>query len=472
MRTDPIFLADRPLIWKNDWARKRRYVTLVIVDREMTRNVVAINASGMIKRMALLTAIGLMGMRSLPGQSGTIFIRDRRPYLSEPEVMALQRSIRDLDTNTAKPDYRVIDVLKVQDSYYVFPNGLNDVYVWSGDQLKPVFESPFQGQNFGSIKFVYHHEIHSYGGYGYWNFYGDVTRFDQVTNEWVLVPGLQDKPAVDATNFRFCFIRDSLLYAYFQWSWPYRTNRNNPIKEDVLYSYNLNTNRWKLEGDVSNHFPRQLGDAHYESANYILEFNKEGIGILLDKRSLQFKYNLPLYRLSARYPELVAGNTLSCRQIRNDSICFYDTSRLRVVVNLKEIDQAASGTSEPMILPPSWEAYAIGLGGLALLLTGAGIFYLRKRKSPQVMNASASRIHEESSWPELHPYIGQTIVQQVLDECLGIQEVASSNIQRNKRSALIKQINEDDATGFRIERVRNAEDSRIYDYHIRFIPKN
>ncbi|MCB0659193.1 MAG: hypothetical protein KDC57_23790, partial [Saprospiraceae bacterium] len=145
----------------------------------------------MIKRMALLTAIGLMGMRSLPGQSGTIFIRDRRPYLSEPEVMALQRSIRDLDTNTAKPDYRVIDVLKVQDSYYVFPNGLNDVYVWSGDQLKPVFESPFQGQNFGSIKFVYHHEIHSYGGYGYWNFYGDVTRFDQVTNEWVLVPGLQ-----------------------------------------------------------------------------------------------------------------------------------------------------------------------------------------------------------------------------------------------------------------------------------------
>lgn len=407
---------------------------------------------------------------SIPGlaHSKTIFIWDQEPYLQSQEVLALQCAILSLDTCKTKPEYRVIDVVKLKDSYYVLPNGLNDIYLWSGHQLTPVFESPFQGQNFGSKKYVYHNEIYSYGGYGYWNFYADITRFDQITKEWVLVPGFGEKPFVESTNFRYCFIRDSILYAYFQWSWPYRTTRHNPISDDRLYTYNLNSYTWKFEGDVPRNFPRQPGFVHYESRNYTLEINKEGVGVLLNNNSLEFKSNLALYRNASLYPDLVDGSTLSCRQVRNDSIFLYDSSHLQFVIDLASIDQMSGGIYEPFVKAEPWNRYQIGIGGLCLIILGGVLFYVRKRKSPGVTQPIFSAGQEPPSFPKLKNYLNQTIVQSVLDDCLQISQVASVDILRNKRSSFIKQINEDPANPYHIQRVRNEEDSRIYDYHIRY----
>lgn len=398
--------------------------------------------------------------------SKDLIIWDEQPYLPPDEVIALQSAVNLLDSNHLKPAFKQIDVLKVEDVYYVFPNGLNDVYIWSEHHLKPVFQSPFEGQNFGSKKFVYRHEIYSYGGYGFWNFYADLTRFDRITNEWVLVPSRGEKPTVESTNFRYCFIRDSALYAYFQWSWPYRTDRNNPLKKDVMYSYDLNSNQWKLEGEGSLHFPRPLGEYNYESKNYILEFNKEGIGVMLNKQTLLFKYNIPFHEYSAYYSDLVAGHALTCRQIRNDSIFVYDTLRLQYIINLPEINQSIHTASEAFVIHGPWNRRLIGYCSLCLILVSGIIVFLRLRKSSFRSFPKPTSALPSSAYPQLQNYLNHSIVQSVLDECLQISAVASADILRNKRASIIKRINEDPSIPYRIDRVRSSHDSRIYDYHI------
>ena len=46
--------------------------------------------------------------------------------------------------------------------------------------------------NFGSKKFVWGNRIYSFGGYGYWNYHGQLIVFDFDKNEWEILPITQE----------------------------------------------------------------------------------------------------------------------------------------------------------------------------------------------------------------------------------------------------------------------------------------
>ncbi|MCB0668232.1 MAG: hypothetical protein KDC80_20540, partial [Saprospiraceae bacterium] len=63
-------------------------------------------------------------------------------------------------------------------------------------------------------------------------------------------------------------------------------------------------------------------------------------------------------------------------------------------------------------------------------------------------------------------HINQTIDLETLDRCLHLDDSISMNSRRNKRSQIIKELNQKKQFPLSIERMRNPLDRRIYAYRI------
>ena len=105
-----------------------------------------------------------------------------------------------------------------------------------------------------------------------------------------------------------------------------------------------------------------------------------------------------------------------------------------------------------------WITAIVLLGGLL-----AWLFFNRRPSKPSEQHEPTEL---ERTFPLLFNYIDQVIDLDTLDQCLHLDDSISTNSRRNKRSQIIRDLNNHPDFPIQINRERNPLDRRIYGYLI------
>jgi hypothetical protein len=106
--------------------------------------------------------------------------------------------------STKKKGFQIdrMDIVEINETKYLIPNGMFDVYRWTNGQWDNMYKGPFQGFNFGAKIFVHKDEIYAFGGYGYWRNHGLIVRFLRDRGEWDVLPFTSELPFYYGSEYR------------------------------------------------------------------------------------------------------------------------------------------------------------------------------------------------------------------------------------------------------------------------------
>ena len=164
----------------------------------------------------------------------------------------------DLPKNFKASGYAIV---KTPSEVLLLPQGTGRIYKlnltkdeMSWQRLDSTF---FNGYNYGFYAFPWKDKIYSFGGYGFWNFNGNLRYFNEIGHEWNVnalsesIPWVNEKPQKHES-----FVYLDTLNGIMTIKSIGRSG-DNTLKENVggkpgnnLYSLDLQTGDWKLKGKL------------------------------------------------------------------------------------------------------------------------------------------------------------------------------------------------------------------------------
>ncbi|MCC7150347.1 MAG: hypothetical protein IT216_14090 [Saprospiraceae bacterium] len=337
------------------------------------------------------------------------------------------------------------DIFEVKNVPYLLLDGTFDVYKWTGRKWENQYLGIYYGYNFGSTKFVHKDKIYSLGGYGYWRSHGQLIEFLPEDGEWEIIPNTTDLPRSFGV-----FRGDSLTM----------------LSQDSAYVMNLKTReiisrkKYPLPPNI---FVSKPIRTTINTENYTTYLSSGTPHYLVDKKDNSVKESF-LSPFKVLFFAMTSGVTI----VRGDSLICYNRK-------FEPYGQYWVGNEliqfEPVKVPGShssvdWWGYIVAL---ALLLVISALFVLRQRNNRK----SALPGHLPSEVPplieKLLTHSGEQLSQDELDEIFGIDESATYETRRYKRSQLINDLNNYYQKHYKqdiITRERDSRDKRIYVYGI------
>jgi len=409
----------------------------------------------------------LLSTLFMVGKAQRYILHDREPYLPPHEATHLMESldflINQLDLDHNRDPVRLFEV---QNAIYAAADGHSYLWKWERDSFRNVYQGYYHGYNFGGYRFSFRGEIHSYGGYGYWQFMPFLTYFDWETKGWEIRIFSSEFPRVRGATQRCVFREGPSLYVAFTEETPYVANWERiHLESDNFHRLDLSTNSWELLGTVKSSLIDKVSDTRIETEHYYGFFNNHGSCTILKKDSLLLKSAIPLSFTPLSRASADDFDTYSI-QIKGDSIAvFNDLFYSLGAVDLKEVYESSGLSTELIYVPDRTFSLnnTLWVILLILLLIGGGWRWYRRRSK-----AHDVRPPTDFPYPELLNHNGQTINTETLDTCLEIHPNQSESSKRNRRSQILQDIDQHYPHIIRIKRVRSKEDKRIFEYQIRF----
>jgi len=381
-----------------------------------------------------------------------IVFNDSQPYLEGDSLLQItENAFQIVDSiNSTIFNIQRADIFKLDQKYYLTPDGTFDVYKWKDSKWINLYKYNFRGYNFGSKKFIFNNKIHSFGGYGFWRKHGQIIEFLEDKGEWELLPFSEafENGIASLNGKELQVIGTDSIYIYNLEKRTTTTLGESKIKnneEDVL---NLNT--IKLES-----YTFKLGNKPH------IAFNKSNRHVEISQLS-PFKY----FRDSkANGITHIKGDEVVCYDRKLNLLGDYSlNTELKFFTEELEIDPENEKDSNKK------DNYIF----LLVILTFAGLLIgllsliVRRNK-----NVEKSIQKTNYSFPPLYiklaQYSGQTLEQEKLDETLEISHIQSPESRRFKRSQLIKDFNQisiNHNSSNIIQRERDPNDGRKYVYKI------
>jgi len=413
-----------------------------------------------------ITLCLFLSTMNMVGHAQRYVFYDQKPYLSESEAIRVMKSLDTLANHlNLDANFDPLQLFELDNTIYATANGHSHFWKWERDSFRNIYAGYYHGYNYGAYRFPYQGEIHSYGGYGYWQFMPFLTYFDWETQGWEIRPFANDFPSVRGVAQRWTIRDDSVLYVAFTEEMPYLADREIiPIESDNFHRLDLETNTWEQLGTIKTSLIEKDMARKIETKNYFGFFNNFGNCAILQKDSLLLKAGIPLSftPLSRMSVEEFDEYRL---HIKGDSIFVYNELLYALgAVDLEEVYRS-SGLSTQLIYEPTpgilFES-SLWLSLPILLLIGGGFWWYRRTSKPQTSQK------KDFPYPGLTEYHGQTINTETLDACLHIHPDQAESSKRNRRSQILQEIEQHYAHIIQIERVRSKVDKRIFEYHVRF----
>ena len=364
---------------------------------------------------------------------GQIVFQDKNKISGKEELQNLYtKSLHILDSlKTVGFIIRRMDILEINEQKYLLPDGLFDVYNWTGTGWKNLYRGIHHGYNYDSKKFVFNNNLYSFGGYGFWRSHGQVIQFLFDRGEWELLDftkSLKNGYATTMPQGLMVFGDSDYIIDIdkkqitSQPELPFKMQRINNIYSNLIT---------------------------FDFDDFMLIFKKPML--LFDKKSRNFYDSelSPFRNLPNAY--LV--------QIVSDSIALYDKNMSLI--------EATSVSREIKYFTPISKASTFRLKGkwiysiISLLLLCCVYYFFRSKQKRIKFN--------DPLIEKLLPHAGKTLTQEELDEILGISGIKNPETHKGTRSQTINKINKEtnSKTGKKlINRIKDPEDRRRYLYEI------
>ncbi|HEB61954.1 MAG TPA: hypothetical protein ENI82_02275 [Bacteroidetes bacterium] len=364
---------------------------------------------------------------------GQIVFQDKNKISGKKELQNLYtKSLHILDSlKTVGFIIRRMDILEINEQKYLLPDGLFDVYNWTGIGWKNLYRGIHHGYNYDSKKFVFNNNLYSFGGYGFWRSHGQVIQFLFDRGEWELLDftkSLKNGYATTMPQGLMVFGDSDYIIDIdkkqitSQPELPFKMQRINNIYSNLIT---------------------------FDFDDFMLIFKKPML--LFDKKSRNFYDSelSPFRNLPNAY--LV--------QIVSDSIALYDKNMSLI--------EATSVSREIKYFTPISKASTFRLKGkwiysiISLLLLCCVYYFFRSKQKRIKFN--------DPLIEKLLPHAGKTLTQEELDEILGISGIKNPETHKGTRSQTINKINKEtnSKTGKKlINRIKDPEDRRRYLYEI------
>jgi LPXTG-motif cell wall-anchored protein len=377
-------------------------------------------------------------------------------------------------------------LIKNNKGIYIIIDGTGRVYKANSKKQDTVLfqridSTHFYGYNGAAIIFSNNDTLYSFGGDGYWMKNGHLRFYSEKYNEWDILPLNTEIPVTNILNY-FDSTNEEIYYLQI----PYKRNSTNQIDgEFALYKLNLknktNTRLGELNQFFQDYFPLPTNYIFIKinSLNSILvNFNSSNQYLIDIKNNKSYKLK------STVIQKVFYGNSndvqISNAYELNNWLYFTRSNDPFMQLDSVKItmdDFIPSDT--PFYVPESnnQNLFAgIGLG--ILILSGAFIYFYRRKKSIQAENTNEEIDIDGFKSIELDliekiykkTAEGKSYSVEDINTALGLSK-KSLEIQKKIRTETINRINhrfklkyntEEDL----IERVRLEEDRRFYKYII------
>ena len=397
-----------------------------------------------------------------PIYSQNININDASPYLSSDQVTDFILNTRKLFTEKSIAPDNKATIIKLDTSYFLFPDGYNYVFKWDNNAWNNLYKGKFHGSNFNSYKFIHEGIIYSYGGIGFLRFNPEVTFFDRGNGEWEIIRWNGDKPWIEGKSQDLSFISGNSLVVYFNFQ---LVLKNQPVYEELndVYQFNLDDHLWTKAGKLRSDF--QINTRYsVQSNDYLALISDEGNTTLISKKDLRYKSDILLPSIFPKRNAVPSLQPPITQQVRTNTIYFYQDTIFYSKLDLDSVYLATPMRARSIIQSPFflttkfWITAIVLLGGLL-----AWLFFNRRPSKPSEQHEPTEL---ERTFPLLFNYIDQVIDLDTLDQCLHLDDSISTNSRRNKRSQIIRDLNNHPDFPIQINRERNPLDRRIYGYLI------
>ena len=317
--------------------------------------------------------------------------------------------------STKKKGFQIdrMDIVEINETKYLIPSGMFDVYLWTNGQWRNLYKGPFQGFNFGAKIFVHKDEIYAFGGYGYWRNHGLIVRFLRDRGEWDVLPFTSELP---------------FFYGYQNANGLHVFNNNKSLDLDIDDMSVVESQDIMVKNIVMPK-PTHLNSIELDNYYYLIE----QLPYLIDKRNGEVHTTIDIpFRGYANS----SGNLL---HLYGDLIDFYSNNLNNhytfdpsaEIQSLKLAENSEAGQI------PLW----ISISGGFLLIGLVSYTYIRyKKKGTTIVDT------EDITWDNkyidlLLTHSGSTLNMEEIDSIFGISELTPQESQRFKRHALIKDIN-------------------------------
>ena len=343
-----------------------------------------------------------------------------------------------------------------------------DVLKWENDKWANLYKGRGYGFNCRAEFFVKNGELYSLGRYGYWTGHSHLVKFNFSTGSWDIFD-MNDLPD-HYTSFIY-LIRENEIFSLF--GEYLNQSKNQRIPEPQGYWADMEQRQWQpLElvreaKHKKSKIEESLNTMLYQLKDYVMygvQFNNQG-GFLLIRKS-----DLSVHFLKASPGTLEAPVYL---WIEDNHIHVVDaklhdfTYDLDVLADeLELVGKISKGKIEGS---PNYLWWAFGLLVLPLA------WWLRKK----VIQPSDKRSLEQESSVVLDETdafiqilktnISRSLKSNELDELLGLGDISSFDIKRQRRSKIVAEINKVHKSKFGYElilRKRDPFDKRYYIYVI------
>ncbi|GEM_PF-4045829 len=395
------------------------------------------------------------------GFTQALLIKDAPNYRTPEQVIYFIHATRKLFAEAGISSDNKATILKLDNDYFLIPDGYNYVFKWDNNTWANLYQGKFHGSNFNSFKFIYQGIIYSYGGFGFLRFHPEITFFDQGKGEWEIIRWNGEKPIIEGKSQDITFISGNFLYAYFNFQIALGNQPEyQPLNE--LYRFSLEDHIWSKLGKLKSDFQTTTRYV-VQSDDYLAFISDEGSTAIIDKQDLHYKSDILLPSVFPKRNAIPSLQPPITQQVRANSIYFYQDTTFYSKLDLDSVYHAQLTSSHTLIQSPFFITTKFLVAGI-VLLGGLMGWWLLNRQSTKPPQQEPSEL--ERTFPLLFQHEGQTIDLDTLDQCLHLDESISTNSRRNKRSQIIRDLNNHSDFPIQINRVRNPLDKRIYGYLI------
>ena len=372
-----------------------------------------------------------------------IVYTDTEPRASEEELVLLFSKAKDIWIQYDDPDFTVrrLDILETDSGKYLATDGTFDLYEWRDSAWVNLYEMHNIAYNFGSKKFVWDNRIYSFGGYGYWNYHGQLIVFDFDKNEWEILPFTQD------LMFGIAYLTEKGLAVSCEK--PYTIDLEKKQVFQHVPTNVLSNPIIKSEHEIYKDFRGHLNSLEFE--NYSYHIGSLTGRILNDKRN-QSSMRSTVSPFTTKEPALafhVFKDELSAFSRKLDLILRTTVQKEMKFFNpINESSRRLHYSSIVIIL--------------ALFL--AAVIWFKTHYGSSAKQSETSKLEQVFYSKE-----GQMLSMEELDTILKIDHIKSNESKKFRRSQLINEFNKDQAvkqSGFHIERIRDPKDKRRFLYQV------